>query len=86
MKRRKMVFAIVDVKTYDGAKKAERPIRFQFQGKTHAVVEILDRWYEGSPVAGRPNYTYFKVLTSEGEIYILRYNQRYEVWSVLISP
>ena len=85
MKNPRMIFAIVQVKTYDGAKKAERPVSFKYQGKTYNVVEILDRWYEGNPVAGRPNYNYFKVLTSDGEIFILRYNQRYEVWSVLIS-
>ncbi len=86
MKKDPLIFLIVDVNTYDGAKKAERPIRFRLYDKTYTVVEILDRWYEGSPVAGRPNYTYFKVLTLEGGIQILRYNQRYDVWSVLISP
>ncbi|APF17565.1 DUF6504 family protein [Caldithrix abyssi] len=85
MKEKKMIFAIVEVVTYDGGKKAERPLRFVYEGKTYLVAQVIDRWYEGHPVAGRPNYNYFKVLTTDGEIYILRYNQRYEVWSMLIK-
>ena len=80
-----MIFAIIEVQTYDGAKTAERPLRFEYQGKTHVVAQVIDRWYEGHPVAGRPNYNYFKVLTTNNEVFILRYNQRYEVWSLLIK-
>ena len=84
MKKEKIIFAIVEVTTYDGAQKAERPLTFTYSGKTYRIIKILDRWYEGHPVAGRPTYNYFKVLTTEGESFILRYNQRYDVWSLLI--
>ncbi len=80
-----MVFLVVPVKVYEGARPAERPIEFVFDDETFKVVEIIDRWYEGNQVAGRPNYTYFKVLTHTGKTFILRYNQRHEVWSVLIN-
>ena len=81
----KMIFEVTDVKTYDGYKPAERPLSFEYNGAIHRVVEILDRWYEASPKAGRPTYDYFKVRSDKGGVFILRHNRMHDVWSVLIK-
>lgn len=39
------------------------------------IVAVEDRWYD-------PNGEYFKVRTTEGKRYILRYNDREDQWSL----
>ncbi len=85
MKWEGMIFEITHVKTYDGYKKAERPISFEYEGSKRQVVEIVDRWYEASRIAGRPTYDYFKVRIENGEEFILRHNRMHDVWSVLLK-
>ncbi len=85
MKWQGMIFEITKVKTHNGYSSGERPKAFELEGRIHEVAEILDRWYESGPVAGRTNYNYFKVQTAEGKVFILRHNQRHDVWSVLIK-
>ncbi len=85
MSATKIIYEIVDVKTYDGYKPSERPTGFAYEGVEHHVVEILDRWYEASRIAGRPTYDYFKVRSDKGGVYILRHNRMHDVWSVLIG-
>ncbi len=79
-----MIFEIIEVESYSGYKKDERPLAFNFRGKHRQVESIIDRWYEGGVKAGSPVYNYFKVKTSSDEVFLLRYNVRLESWAILI--
>lgn len=57
----------VQVETYSGYKADERPVRFKLGARTLGVKTVLDRWYG-------PDYSYFKVLADDGNIYILRHH------------
>ncbi len=57
----------ISVKSYEGYKKAERPVEFSLGDRDYGVQEILDQWYE-------PDSTYFKVKASDGNIYILKHS------------
>jgi len=85
MKGEAMIFEVTHVTTYDGYKPAERPLSFEYMGMRYSVEEIIDRWYEASPIAGRPTYDYFKVRAKNGEEFILRHNRMHDVWSVLLK-
>jgi hypothetical protein len=80
-----MKFEVIDVQAYSGYKHNERPISFRFQGKDYKVVEIVDRWYEGSVESDKPHMNYFKVRAEDAKEYILRYNNLFDKWSILIK-
>jgi hypothetical protein len=50
---------------YSGRKEDERPIRFQLGDDEHFVEEVVDQWYG-------PDDTFFKVRTSDDNVYVLR--------------
>ncbi len=56
----------VQVECHAGYRGAERPVCFYLDGRRYEVVEVLDRWYE-------PEDTFFKILASDGNLYILRH-------------
>lgn len=66
---------IVRVETYSGFKADERPLRLHLGGRTLEVVSVEDRWYS-------PGETYFRVLTDNGDRYILRHTEAQDVWSL----
>ena len=70
------------VECYSGYKQNERPVAFIWQGRRREVAEITDRWYEGGLSASRPEIGYFKVRTTEGEVFILRYLSLFDTWTV----
>jgi len=81
-----MIFEIIeDVITYSGSKPDEYPLEFTFRDTQYQVREIIDRWYESGVKAGTPIYNYFKVLTEQNDVFIIRHNQRYDSWALLIS-
>ncbi len=63
------------VETYSGFKADERPLRLRLGERTLEVVAIEDRWYS-------PGQTYFRVLTSDGDRYVLRHTEAQNVWSL----
>ena len=65
----------ISVQGYSGFKRNERPIRFLLDGHEYDVKEILDQWYA-------PEATFFKVLASDGNHYILRYDSDADDWSL----
>ena len=79
-----MIFEIVEVQTYSGAAADERPISFFFNLKKIEIDEIIDRWYESGVKAGGPIYHYFKILSPDNHVYILRHNENKDIWSVLL--
>lgn len=80
-----MVFELIKVDCYNGYRAGEKPVSFTFRDRRWEITEIVDRWYEGGVKAGRSNYNYFKVLTAEGEVFILRYNCRFDTWAIQIA-
>ena len=48
-----------------GRKEDERPIRFQLGDHEYFVEEVVDQWYG-------PDDTFFKVRTSDDNVYVLR--------------
>ena len=68
----------VRVKAYSGYKADERPIAFEYKGREHRIVEILDRWY------GELD-DYFKVRTEERDVYILRCRRGPGVWFLALE-
>lgn len=78
-----MTYEQIAVECYSGYKANERPVAFTFQGQRREIAEIIDQWYEGGLEAGRPEMNYFKVRTSEGDVFLLRYLQFYDSWYIL---
>ncbi|MBN1472883.1 MAG: hypothetical protein JW925_14000 [Syntrophaceae bacterium] len=74
----------VQVECYSGYKANERPTAFTFQGRRWEISDILDRWYEGGCSAGSPEIDYFKIKTSEGQVFLLRYLSLFDAWSVRV--
>jgi hypothetical protein len=50
---------------YSGRKEDERPVRFQLGDHEYFVEEVVDQWYG-------PDGTFFKVRTSDDNVYVLR--------------
>lgn len=74
----------VQVECYSGYKTNERPIAFTYQGRRLDISEILDRWYEGGLDASQPQINYFKVRTSDEQVFLLRYLSLFNAWSVRV--
>ena len=72
----------IEVGCYSGYKVNERPVAFIFQGRRWEVKKIIDRWYEGGLDPTRPEINYFKVKTTEDQVFILRYLSLFDAWSI----
>lgn len=66
---------VVRVETYSGFKADERPLRLHLGERTLEVAAVEDRWYS-------PGETYFRVLTENGDRYVLRHTEAQDVWSL----
>ncbi len=53
------------------------PLRFGPNGSEHDVAEILDRW-------PGEDHQYFKVRTTDGDSYILRYDAARSAWEISV--
>jgi len=68
----------LDVECYAGYKADERPRRFRAaspNARTFEVQEVLDQWYG-------VGYCCFKVLADDGNLYILRHDEREDAWTL----
>jgi hypothetical protein len=74
----------IEVEAYSGYKANERPVAFIFQGRRWEISEILDRWYEGGVNPEQLVVDYFKVKTSDGSVFILRYEAEAEEWTIIV--
>ncbi len=72
----------ISVECYSGYKVDERPVAFIFQEQRRIIAEIIDRWYEGGIKAGQSQVNYFKVRTTEGDMFLLRYISVSDSWSI----
>jgi hypothetical protein len=65
----------ISVESYSGFKTDERPLRFVLNGHHYEVREVEDRWHS-------PEATYFRVVASDGNRYVLRHDERADSWSL----
>ncbi len=65
----------VNVETYSGFKADERPLRLHLGGRVLEIKEVEDRWYS-------PGESYFRVLTDDGDRYVLRHVEAQDVWTL----
>jgi hypothetical protein len=65
----------VKVECYAGYRADQRPMRFTLGEQVLEVREIEDQWY--SPAA-----RYFRILASDGDIYILRHDEEQDRWTM----
>ncbi len=65
----------IRVQCYSGHRGEETPRRFWLGERTVDVTEVRDRWLS-------PDHRYFKVLGSDGAIYILRYDAHTDQWEM----
>ena len=77
-----MDYETIHVECLSGYKVNERPMAFTYQDHRWEIEEILDRWYEGGIDPARPEVSYFKVKTTEGRSFILRYLPLFDSWSI----
>jgi hypothetical protein len=63
------------VECHSGYKANERPLSFTLGNRKFAVKELLDQWYG-------IDYTYFKVRADDDNIYILKYEEHKDEWSL----
>ena len=74
----------ITVKTRDHYRGAQEPIAFQWGNNRYAVEEIVDRWYEGFMDSTRMPLRYFRVKTTDGRLFTLRYHEFFTAWSLLV--
>jgi hypothetical protein len=55
----------------------EMPVRIRFDGREVEIVENVDQWYG-------PDYCYFKIKGSEGNLYILRFDEGRAEWQLMM--
>ena len=79
-----MNYEKIQVECYSGYKVNEHPRAFTYQGTRWEIQEIVDRWHEGYVDSARPEISYFRVKTTEGRIFILRYLSLFDSWSMSI--
>ncbi len=69
---------LLTVECYAGYKADERPLRFTPgvpDARTYQVIEVLDQWYG-------VGYRSFRVRADDGNRYILRHDEREDVWTL----
>ena len=65
----------IKVECYSGYKANERPVSFSTDHRKYVVKELLDQWHG-------PDYTYFRLRADDNNIYILKYNEQNDEWSM----
>jgi hypothetical protein len=50
-------------------------VRFTLHGRAYEVVEVDDQWYS-------PEARYFRVRASDGNLYVLRHDERHDTWTL----
>ncbi len=66
---------VIQVSCYSGYKANERPADLTVRGRKLMVEKIIDRWYG-------VNHSYFKILANDQKIYLIRYDQDEDLWTL----
>ena len=67
----------IRVVCYSGYRGQETPRRFYLGERLIEVAEIVDRWLS-------PDYRYFKLCSTEADLYILRHNCHADCWELTL--
>lgn len=65
----------IHVECYSGYRGEERPLRFVLRGRAFDVQELDGRWYS-------PDASYFRVLATDGNYYVLRHDEAQDFWTL----
>jgi len=65
----------VNIDAYSGYKAHERPRQFTLDEQIYEIACCARQWYE-------PSATYFKVQSTEGKTYFLRYDETVDEWTL----
>src|SRR5262245_37404560 len=65
----------IHVDGYSGYKANERPRYFTVDDDLYEIAAVLAEWHE-------PSGTYFKVQSTEGKTYLLRYDEDTDEWTL----
>jgi len=65
----------IHVDAYPGHKANERPRYFTVDEDLYEISDVLDQWFE-------PSAIYFKVKSTEGKTYLLRYDEGTDEWTL----
>ena len=65
----------VYVDAYPGYKANERPYQFVLDDEIYEIAAVLERWHE-------PDAMYFKVQSTKGKTYLLRYVEADDEWTL----
>jgi hypothetical protein len=66
---------VIYVFALSGYKANERPLRFELDDQTYEIEAVEEQWRS-------PDGTYFRVRTTEGERYLLRYDEHEDEWTL----
>jgi hypothetical protein len=80
-----MQFEQITVCTRDEYRDAQEPLSFEWHRKRFKIARIVDRWYEGYLDPRRMPLRYFKVETTEGRQYLIRFHELFQAWSLLLT-
>ena len=69
-------FAVVDVECHAGYRGEETPRRFRLAERQVEIAEVVDSWLA-------PDYRYFKVRDTQGDLYILRNDVASDRWELI---
>src|SRR5215831_18147150 len=75
MRQNPNVSVPIHVDSYSGYKANERPRQFVLDDEIYEIAAVLDQWYE-------PSAVYFKVKSTEGKTYLLRYDEQTDEWTL----
>jgi hypothetical protein len=79
-----MEFEKIQVFTRDEYKGAQEPLSFVWRGQKRQIAQVVDRWYEGRMDSTVMPLLYFRVKTLTGEIFLIRYHEFFNVWSIAL--
>ncbi len=79
-----MQFEDIEVSTRDQYKGAQEPVSFVWRGEERHIAHVVDRWYEGQIDSTRMPMLYFRVKTRSGEIFLIRYHEFFQAWSIRV--
>jgi hypothetical protein len=75
---------LITVECHSGFKADEYPKCFFWESVRFEIDEIVDRWYQGNLNPDFPAANYFKVRTTDNNIYILKHETKRDIWYLCI--
>jgi hypothetical protein len=81
---RTMRFERITVSCREEYQAQQEPRAFRRRGVEYRIRTIVDRWYEGHLSRQRVAQRYYRVETEDGRRFILRYNELFDAWGLLV--